>query len=147
MKKRINSFLVHLELIVVALLVLIPIVWIVLSSFNPGDSLASSSLIPKKFTLDNYERLFIGTNYLVWFKNSFLIAALNAIVSVVLIMITAWIVSRFHFKGRRSGLIGLLLLSMFPNFLSMTAIYTLYLTLGLLNNPIALVIIYAAGAI
>ncbi|MVB11610.1 Maltose transport system permease protein MalG [Caprobacter fermentans] len=147
MKKRINSFLVHLELIVVALLVLIPILWIVISSFNPGDSLASSSLIPKKFTLSNYVRLFMETNYLVWFKNSFLIATLNAVVSVVLIMITAWIVSRFHFKGRRSGLIGLLLLSMFPNFLSMTAIYTLYLTLGLLNNPTALVIIYAAGAI
>ena len=133
MKQRINSFWVHLELIVVAFLVLIPIVWIIMSSFNPGDSLASSSLIPKKITLYNYVRLFKETNYMVWFKNSFLIATLNAVVSVVFIMITAWIVSRFRFKGRRSGLIGLLLLSMFPNFLSMTALYTLYLTLGLLN--------------
>ncbi|MVB12505.1 Maltose transport system permease protein MalG [Caprobacter fermentans] len=147
MKKKINSFFVHLELIMVALFVLIPILWIVLSSFNPGDSLASSSLIPKKLTLYNYARLFKETNYPVWFKNSFLISTMNAAVSVVLIMITAWIVSRFHFKGRRSGLIGLLLLSMFPNFLSMTALYTLYLTLGLLNHPLALVIIYSAGAI
>jgi len=116
MKERISSFLVHFELIVVSLFVLIPIVWIILSSFNPGDSLASSSLIPKKLTLYNYIRLFQETNYLVWFKNSFLIATFTAVVSVVLIMITAWVVSRFRFKCRRLGLIGLLLLSMFPNF-------------------------------
>lgn len=147
MKKKVNSFFVHFELIVVALLVLIPIFWIVLSSFNPGNGLASSTLIPKRLTIDNYVRLFKETNFTVWFTNSFLIATLNAVVSVILIIITAWIVSRFKFKGRKLGLMGLLLLSMFPNFLSMTALYTLFLTLGLLNQPLALVIIYAAGAI
>jgi arabinogalactan oligomer/maltooligosaccharide transport system permease protein len=147
MRKKVNSFFVHLELIIVALLVLIPIFWIVLSSFNQGNGLASATLIPKKLTIDNYVRLFKETNFAVWFKNSFLIATFNAIVSVILIIITAWIVSRFQFKGRKSGLMGLLLLSMFPNFLSMTALYTLFLTLGLLNQPLALVIIYAAGAI
>ncbi len=147
MRKKVNSFFVHFELIIVALLVLIPIFWIVLSSFNQGNGLASATLIPKKLTIDNYVRLFKETNFAVWFKNSFLIATFNAIVSVILIIITAWIVSRFKFKGRKLGLMGLLLLSMFPNFLSMTALYTLFLTLGLLNQPLALVIIYAAGAI
>jgi len=55
--------------------------------------------------------------------------------------------SRFNFKGKKAGLMTLLLLSMFPSFLSMTAIYVLFLTFGLLNKPLALVLIYSVGAI
>jgi len=147
MKNKIYSFLVHLELIIMAILVLVPIIWIVLSAFNPGNGLATSSLIPKSLTLDNFRRLFVETNYGLWFLNSMSIAVLNAILSVILILITAWIMSRFKFKGKKASLMTILLLSMFPTFLSMAALYTLYLNLGLLDKPIALVIIYVAGAI
>lgn len=139
--------LVHLELIVVALFVIVPIFWIIISSFNQGNGLASATLIPKELTLDNYKNLFLNTNYAKWFKNSFLIAVLNAVISVALIMLTAWIMSRFQFKGRKTGLMTILIISMFPTFLSMTAIYTLFWNFGLLNKPYALVIIYASGAI
>ncbi|CDZ24373.1 ABC transporter permease [[Clostridium] cellulosi] len=147
MKNKIYSFLVHLELIIMAILVLVPIIWIVLSAFNPGNGLATSSLIPQSLTLDNFRRLFVETNYGLWFLNSMSIAVLNAILSVILILITAWIMSRFKFKGKKASLMTILLLSMFPTFLSMAALYTLYLNLGLLDKPIALVIIYVAGAI
>jgi arabinogalactan oligomer/maltooligosaccharide transport system permease protein len=142
-----NSFLVHLELIVMAILVLVPIVWIVLSAFNPGNSLVTSSLLPKSLTLDNFRRLFRETDYKLWFLNSLSIAVLNTVLSVILIMITAWVMSRFRFKGKKLSLMSLLILSMFPTFLSMTALYTLFLTFGLLDKPVALVIIYVAGAI
>ena len=146
-KKKMVWLLIHLELIIVALFVIIPIFWIIISSFNKGNGLASATLIPKELTVDNYRRLFAETNYVKWFMNSFVIASLNAIVSVMLIMITAWAMSRFRFKGRKTGLMSILLLSMFPTFLSMTAIYTLFWNFGLLDKPYALVIIYAAGAI
>lgn len=147
MSKKLSSFLVHLELIVMVLIVLIPIAWIVLSSFNDGNSLASSTFIPEKFTVNNYLRLFRDTNYGRWFVNTFEVALLNAAVSVLLIVITAWVMSRFSFKGRKAGLMTILLLSMFPTFLSMTAFYTLFLNLGILDQPLALIIIYVAGAI
>ncbi|WP_230406904.1 sugar ABC transporter permease [Blautia liquoris] len=153
MKKKYNGksvmgwALVHLELIGVALFVIVPIFWIIISSFNQGNGLASATLIPKELTLDNYKNLFLNTNYAKWFKNSFLIAVLNAVISVALIMLTAWIMSRFQFKGRKTGLMTILIISMFPTFLSMTAIYTLFWNFGLLNKPYALVIIYASGAI
>ena len=153
MKKKYNGksvmgwILVHLELIAVALFVIVPIFWIIISSFNQGNGLASATLIPKELTLDNYKNLFLNTNYAKWFKNSFLIAVLNAVISVALIMLTAWIMSRFQFKGRKTGLMTILIISMFPTFLSMTAIYTLFWNFGLLNKPYALVIIYASGAI
>lgn len=147
MKKHLKAILVNLELIVTSLIVIIPVIWIVMSSFNDGTGLATSSLIPKKLTLDNYRRLFQETNYVTWFKNTISIAVMNAFVSVILILITAWVVSRFKFKGRKTGLMAMLILSMFPSFLSMTAIYTLFITLGLNKTPLSLVLVYAAGAI
>lgn len=146
-KKIMVSAALHLELILVCLIVLIPIFWIVSSSFNDSSGLASATLIPARWTLHNYRRLFEETRYVSWFLNTLRIAAVNAVVSVSLVMVTAWVMSRFRFTGKKAGLMTLLLLSMFPSFLSMTAIYVLFLTFGLLNKPIALVIIYSAGAI
>ena len=146
-KKVFVATLLHLELIIVSLLVLIPIVWIVSSSFNNSSSLASATLIPEKWTLANYARLFRETKYGSWFANTLKIAVVNSAVSVTIVMITAWVMSDSASRGKKAGLMTLLLLSMFPSFLSMTAIYVLFLTFGLLNKPVALVIIYSAGAI
>lgn len=147
MKKKIKAVLIHAELILMSMIVIVPIFWIVLASFQEGNALSSASLIPDRLTLDNYRRLLHDTGYPIWFKNTFVIAVVNAAVSVTLIMVTAWVLSRFDFRGKRTGLMSLLLLSMFPSFLSMTALYTLFLTTGLLGKPLGIVIIYAAGAI
>lgn len=147
MKKKIKAVLIHAELILMSMIVIVPILWIVLASFQEGNALSSASLIPHRLTLDNYRRLLQDTGYPIWFRNTFMIAVVNAAVSVTLIMVTAWVLSRFDFRGKRTGLMSLLLLSMFPSFLSMTALYTLFLTTGLLGKPLGIVIIYAAGAI
>ena len=55
--------------------------------------------------------------------------------------------SRFKFKGKKTSLMAIMILSMFPTFLSMTAIYTLFLILGLVGKPISMVIVYSVGAI
>lgn len=147
MKKKIMAVLIHGELILMSLVVLVPILWIVLASFQEGNALSSGSLIPQRLTVENYQRLLSGTCYPVWFRNTFTIAVVNAVVSVTMILLTAWVLSRFDFRGKRTGLMAMLLLSMFPSFLSMTALYTLFLVLGLLGKPLAIVIIYCAGAI
>lgn len=146
-KKKLKTILVNGELLLVSLIVLIPVVWIIMSSFNKGQGLSTASFLPKEFTLDNYINLFKKTEFAKWFMNTLKIAIINAAISVILILITAWVLSRFHFKGKRQGLLFILVLSMFPSFLSMTAIYTLFMVMGLLNKPLALVIIYTAGAI
>ena len=146
-KRRIKTILVNAELVLMSLIVLIPVVWIVLSSLNEGQNLSTSSFLPKTFTVDNYKRLLTDTEFVSWFVNSFNIAILNAFISVILILITAWVLSRFKFRGKKTGMMTLLVLSMFPSFLSMTAVYTLFVVFGLLNKPLALVILYAAGAI
>nr|WP_294493576.1 sugar ABC transporter permease [uncultured Anaerosporobacter sp.] len=146
-KRRVKAILINAELILVSIIVLIPVIWIVMSSFNKGQNLSTASFIPKKLTLSNYTQLFKETDFGSWFVNSLSIATMNALISVILILLTAWILSRFKFKGKKTGLLTLLVLSMFPSFLSMTAVYTLFIVLELVNKPIALVILYAAGAI
>ncbi len=147
MKNKIVKFLCHGELILLSLLVLAPMVLIILNSFSATTSLAESTLIPTEYSLDNYTELFTETNYGLWFWNTAQIAVLNAIISVFVIMITAWIMSRFKFKGKKASLTAILLLSMFPTFLSMTAIYTLFSIVGLIGNSFSMIIIYVAGAI
>lgn len=146
-KRRMKAILINAELILVSIIVLIPVVWIVMSSFNKGQNLSTASFIPKELTISNYTQLFKETEFGSWFLNSLSIATLNVVISVILILLTAWILSRFKFKGKKTGLLTLLVLSMFPSFLSMTAVYTLFIVLELVNKPIALVILYAAGAI
>ena len=102
-KNKIKSFLVNLELTVVSLIVIIPVIWIVMSSFNKGKGLASASLLPKAFTMKNYIQLFNETEFLRWFLNSFQVASLNAVISVMLILLTAWVISRFNFRGKKMG--------------------------------------------
>lgn len=147
LRKTITGILVNAELVIMALIVLIPVILIILSSFNPGNNLAGTSLIPSELTLDNYKKLFSETQYVNWFLNTLKIAVTSTICSIIVVMITSWIMSRFNFKGKKTGLMTILLLSMFPSFLSMTAIYTLFLNLGLVGKPISIVIIYVAGAI
>lgn len=147
MKKWIKIVLVNLELIIMSIIVIVPVIWVVLSSFNASASLATSSLIPKDLTLNNYVELFTKTKFATWFMNTFTIACLNAVVAVLLVLITAWVLSRFNFKGKKAGLMTFLILSMFPSFLSMTAIYSLFVALGLIGKPLSLVILYAIGAV
>ena len=79
-KKYIISTFLHLELILVSLIVLIPIFWIVISSFNASSGLASATLIPEKLTVNNYVKLFTETKYVMWFGNTLKIAIVNSAV-------------------------------------------------------------------
>jgi arabinogalactan oligomer/maltooligosaccharide transport system permease protein len=124
---------------------LVPVVWIILSAFQSGNALGNLSL--SHLTLNNFQRLFSETNYGTWFVNTLEIAVVSTCCSVILIMLTSWVMSRFQFKGRKTGLLTVMILSMFPTFLSMTAIYTLFLALGLVGKPISMVIVYSIGAI
>lgn len=146
-KKRISRFLTYTILIITAIMVLYPVVWIITGSLNPGDSLFSTRLIPEKLSFRHYVRLFTDTDYLIWYKNTLKIAVWNMILSTFLVVTAAYAFSRFRFPGRRQGLMAMLVLQMFPGFMGMIAIYILLLQLGLLDNHWGLILVYAGGQI
>ena len=146
-KKAIKMIPVYMLLVFMSLIVLAPVVWIVGSSLNPGTSLFSSDIFPKEPTLRHYRDLFTETDYKIWYLNTLKIATVNMILSVILTTLTAYVFSRFRFKGRRITIITMLILQMFPSFMSMTAIYVLLYRLNLLNTHLGLILVYASGQI
>ncbi|AWB43177.1 sugar ABC transporter permease [Paenibacillus sp. CAA11] len=138
----------YIILAILAIVAVYPALWVVLGSLRPGKSLYSKSLIPETFTLDHYRELFTSDTVLfgTWYMNTLKIAILSMIIGVFLTLLTSYAVSRFRFKGRQTALSTVLILGMFPGFMSMIAIYLLLKEWHLLDTHLALIIVYAAGA-
>lgn len=147
MLKKIKTVLIYAELILVAVIILVPVMWIVGSSFGNSTSLASASMIPKEPTLRNYQLLFEKTNFKQWYLNTLKIAIVNMVCSTILSTLTAYVFSRFRFKGKTVGLMSIMVIQIFPSFMSMTALYILFQNFGLLDNLYGLALIYIGGQI
>jgi arabinogalactan oligomer/maltooligosaccharide transport system permease protein len=129
------------------IVVLYPITWVVAGSFNPAYGLSGARLIPHEATLNHYIYLFTETQYLTWYKNTLIIAVSNAILSVAITTMMAYSFSRFRFLGRKTSMMTLLVIQMFPGAMGMIAIFVLLTKLNLLNTHLGLILVYAAGQI
>ncbi|MEZ8723653.1 sugar ABC transporter permease [Vibrio pomeroyi] len=145
--RQAGTALVYLFLIANAILVLSPVIWTVIASFKPGSNLFSSSFEGFQFTLDHYKALFTDTPYFMWYKNTLLLATANMIISLFVVTLTAFIFSRYRFKGKKNVLMSVLVIQMFPAFLSMTAIYVLLSKLNLIDTYTGLLLVYVAGTL
>jgi ABC-type maltose transport system permease subunit len=146
----------HLFALVVVVFSLYPIVWMLSSSVNAIDTLAGAQLIPENFTWDNYKEIFSNPRispFMTWLWNSWKIALIAASFNVLMAAMAAYAFSRFRFRGRRMGLLTLLLLQVFPQFLMFIAIFlimqrigTVFPALGL-NTHTGLILVYLGGAV
>ncbi|MGX7104978.1 sugar ABC transporter permease [Globicatella sanguinis] len=149
-QRRTRLLLTYLLLIIVCVVIIYPLLWTVGASFNPGNSLISTSLIPKNASLTHYKRLFANEGTLLygrWYLNSLKISFFTMILSLIFVSMTAYSFSRFRFKGRKNGLMLFLLLQMIPQFSALIAIFVLAQMLGLINSHWLLILIYVGGQI
>ncbi|ANX12014.1 sugar ABC transporter permease [Fictibacillus arsenicus] len=144
---RIRLTLSYIILLGAIAVVIYPIVWVVGSSLNPGNSLSSSTIIPENATLDHYKKLFAETEYLTWYWNTLKICFITMVLSVIFIGLTAYAFSRYKFVGRKNGLLLFLILQMIPQFVAILAIYILAFQVGLLDTHLALILVYVGGLI
>lgn len=147
-KSAVRLVLSYLVLIVLLICALYPSLWVLVSSFRPGGSLYSKHFLPEVWTLDHYVQLFTGTQYTfgIWYVNTLKIAFFTMIFSVLLMTLSMYALSRFRFRGRQTMLTIMLILGMFPSFMSMIAIYIILLQLNLLDTHFAMILVYSAGA-
>ncbi|NOU86552.1 ABC transporter permease subunit [Paenibacillus sp. LMG 31460] len=138
---------IYMVFAVLLIAVIYPIIWVIGTSLNPGNALLVSKMIPDEPTIAHYIDLIRNTDFVLWYKNTIKIAISNAIVSTTLVAATSYAFSRFRFKGRKQGLMTLLILQMFPGFLSVMAIFVLLLQTKLLDTHLGLILIYAGGSI
>jgi arabinogalactan oligomer / maltooligosaccharide transport system permease protein len=148
-QKYIRLTLTYLVVLAMFAIIIYPLLWIVGSSFNPGQSLSGSSIIPENATLAHYQELFDldRSNYLYWYWNSLKVSVLTMILTVILVSLTAYSFSRYRFVGRKNSLMTFLILQMIPNFAALIAIFILALLTGLLDTHFGLILVYVGGAI
>lgn len=146
-KKIFSLALIYIEFIIVAIIVIYPLLWVVGSSLNPLNSISRPSVLPSNPTLNNFRDLLVKTKFANWYKNTLYVSVLTTIFTVFIHSATAFVFARFRFKGRKAGLLTVMILQMFPSFLGLTALYMVALNFGMLNNLNMLVIIYISGGI
>jgi arabinogalactan oligomer/maltooligosaccharide transport system permease protein len=150
-----NNAWKHILAITLVLFTAFPIYVVIVTSFDPTGGISSSSLLPVKFSLSNYSMLFSDPRvpYWAWMKNSLIIASATAITSVFVGAAAAFAFSRLRFKGRRLGLKTILLIQVFPSFLSLSAIYVIMEQVFLISPTFGLgsvwglYLIYIGGAL
>ncbi|GIF53694.1 carbohydrate ABC transporter membrane protein 2 (CUT1 family) [Asanoa ferruginea] len=132
---------------------LFPILFVVSAALNPLGTLSSSDLVPSGASLENFRKLFADTSFPIWFLNSMIIGLLAAALSMFVSACAAFAFSRFRFKGRRAGLLGILLVQMFPQFLLIVALYIMFAYVSDLwpavgfNTRTGLLLLYLGGAL
>jgi arabinogalactan oligomer/maltooligosaccharide transport system permease protein len=131
------------------LVILFPIGMVVVASLTPGSAFYSSTLIPTHLTLEHYQNVLNPSqnDFLIWLRNSAIVCIGTASLSVMLVASTGYAFSRFRFFGRKYGLMGLLLIQMFPIQMSFVAFFYLLLRLHLLNTLQGLILVYLGGSI
>jgi arabinogalactan oligomer/maltooligosaccharide transport system permease protein len=143
----------HLVGVLAVLFSLCPIVFVVSAAVNPLGTLSSTDAVPTGFTLANFAELFSRTEFGNWYVNSIVIATVASAAAVFLSMLAAYAFSRMRFAGRRVGLLALLLIQMFPQFLAIVTIYLMFTTISDywpafgFNTRWGLVLLYLGGAL
>ncbi len=146
--RRISNTVIYIILALLTVIWLFPFVGIVLESFEVSTPAMDQYLVPREWGLYNYQRLFSSTNFLQWFITVAIMGVATALFQTFFVLSMSYTLSRLRFKGRKGLMNMMLVLGMFPGFLTMILIYKVFSDIGLTQNmaPVGLVIVYCASS-
>src|SRR5438552_5422604 len=130
-------------LVVIVVVVNLPIILVILNSFQTTDELIGGrAIIPPHPTFANYHYLAARTSFLTFLANSFIVSGGAMLGSLVAAALAGYALSRF--RGRLLTLHArtLFVVQMFPIILALIPLFILFRTLGLINNPLSVIIVY-----
>lgn len=140
----------HLVLLVLAIFWLIPIIWLVLNSFSTSNAMSISHFFPQGYTLDQYRKLLFQTDaanqFPTWMLNTTIIAIFNCIISTIFVLMVAYAMSRMRFPARKPLMNLGMIITLFPGFLSMIAIYFIMKTFNMTNSHLGLILVYSGSS-
>ena len=145
----VGKVLMVLFFILISITVIYPLVYVVSGAFGPGNNIADIDIKPfsKGFTLEHFIYLFTETDYGHWFMNTLKISVATSVLTLFVTALSAYVFSRFRFTLKRSLMMALLVLQVFPSFVGMIAIYVILHRIGGLDTLWGLVLVYVAGNI
>ena len=148
---RIFLTLSYLIMIVWALFIILPLAIIVVSAFNgnQGKNISLQSVF--SFSLKHFEYLFTETYFFMWVKNTLIVAIATALLTLLIVSFTGYAYSRYKFTGKKTILMGIMLIQIIPVFAGLTAFYTLHSIIStaipFFSKKAMLVLIYSGGGI
>lgn len=146
---KISNVLVYILLIVLGTLWVLPIFYLVYTAFRVTPSTGIiNTLFPKglQIGIDNFVRLFRETMFLRWLGNTLIVSASSCALTTLFILMVSYAFSRLRFKFRKPLMNMLLVLGMFPGFMSMIAVYFILKAMALTNSLFALILVYSGSA-
>lgn len=150
-RKTVVNTIVHIILAILAFIWVLPIFWVVLTSFRAEKGSYVTTFFPKSYTINNYVKLFTDTsilNFPKMFMNTFIIAVFVCIISTIFVLSVSYCMSRMRFKMRKPFMNIAMILGLFPSFMSMISVYYILKALNLVEGGmirIALIIVFSAG--
>lgn len=147
-KNTITNTFVYIILIAMSIIWLFPFLCIILDSFRVETTAQVGYLIPKQWGFDNYVRLFTQTDFPKWLGNTFLMGFIVAVLQTIFVLSMSYALSRHRFKGRKGLMNFMLILGMFPGFLTMILLYKVLADLHLTESaaPWGLILVYVASS-
>ena len=125
---------------------LLPIVWLVLSSFRNTDSIQSGRLLPyaSEITVTNYVEAFRIANLTTFLVNSFIIAITVMLLVVFIASLGAYALSRFNLRGKNVFMMLALMPQFFPYVLILIPFYVLMSNIGLVDSHLGLILTHTS---
>lgn len=149
MGRILSNTVVYAILGVLGVLWVLPIVYLVYTAFRETPSTGIiNTLFPDDLRLGigNFSRLFKNTMFSTWLGNTVLVAVCSCALTTLFVLMVSYALSRLRFKLRRPIMNVLLVLGMFPGFMSMIAVYFILKAMGLTNSLFALILVYSGSA-
>ena len=140
--KVIKAVLAYLVVFLSLLFFILPILWIIYTSFRTQASIFTGTVFPprEEFTLDNYQTILSVTDFPRYFLNSFQIATLVTLLSLLCSIVGAYGLSRFDIRGKNALILGIFSTQMFPQVLLIIPLYLIIFHLLLLDRVIGVVL-------
>lgn len=125
-KKKVIVAAAHVLLAALSVIWLVPILWVILTSFRGTKGSYSSTFFPTSYTFDNYVKLFTDFSVFHFPKmlfNTFLVATASCLISTFFVIAVAYTLSRLRFSARKPLMNAAMIIHLFPGFMSMIAVY------------------------
>lgn len=154
-RRRVSLALKLVIMGVAILYALFPVAFVLSAALDPLNTLVGVGIFPQRVTLDNFVGLFHTPlqPWPRWIMNSAIVAASTAVIVTSLTALAAYAFSRLRFRGRRAGLLAVVVVQLFPNMLAIVALFLLLQSIGNvvpalgLDSLGGLILIYSGGAL
>lgn len=138
--------IVYAVLILLCAIWLIPFVYLLFQAFRGESTGMVNYVMPKEWTLRNFVSLFRDTDFPRWFGNTLIVSLFVSAIQTAMVLMVSYTLSRLRFRGRRGLMNLILVLGMFPGFMSMIAVYFILKLLGLTQSILGLILVYTGSS-